>query len=185
MRFTRGITRFCKIQCIGREFSAPSFSINLPPIIASKDNEKAKLFRALQIKKKRDDTGLIVLEGGRQIVDAIRDNFIPKTVFMTEKIHESTDIGQEIVKLCHDMEQKTERNIVHLVTDSVFNSVSETMNGQGVIATFRKPVALTEIPSILLTNALHKPLLIVVLDQLSDPGNMGTLLRSCYGLGVD
>jgi tRNA G18 (ribose-2'-O)-methylase SpoU len=144
-----------------------------------------KLFRALQLKKKRDDTGLIVLEGGRQITDALRNKLLPKTVLMTKNAFETVGIESEIVRLCSELENRPRDSIVQLVSDNVFNSISETVNGQGIIATFQKPATLTEIPKSLLVETLQKPLLIVILDHLSDPGNMGTLLRSCYGLGVD
>lgn len=130
------------------------------------------------MKKKREEHNLIVLEGGRQVMDAINAKIIPKQIFFTPTAIE-TPFGQKISQTLHQHE-----NCVQLISEKVFDSISETKNGQGIIATFQKPTLLSNIPTNI-QKSPSTPLLFVLLDRLADPGNVGTILRSCYGLGVD
>ena len=66
------------------------------------------------------------------------------------------------------------------MSETVFRSISETVNGQGVVASFKKPVGITELPFV----AGRSPV-VVILDRLADPGNVGTIIRTAYGLGAD
>ncbi len=129
------------------------------------------------MKKKREEHDLIVLEGGKQIMDAIKSNILPKTILFTQNAFDTSN-GQEMVQALAN-----HKEVIQLISEQVYNSISDTKHGQGIIATFQKPTPVKSIPTHLLTTS--KPLLLVILDRLSDPGNMGTILRSCYGLGVD
>lgn len=69
---------------------------------------------------------------------------------------------------------RLERGSVARVPMSLLASLSDTMTPQGVLAVVPQP-----------TLAPPKaPSLVLVLDRISDPGNMGTLLRSATGAGA-
>jgi tRNA G18 (ribose-2'-O)-methylase SpoU len=69
------------------------------------------------------------------------------------------------------------------VSESVIQAVGDTVTSQGVVAAFRKPLSLSlaSLPSL---HAPHPCSPYLVLDNISDPGNLGTLIRSSYGLGT-
>jgi TrmH family RNA methyltransferase len=73
-------------------------------------------------------------------------------------------------------------SIVSSVTDAIAGSIADTVNSQGVIAAFAKPVSQ---PSNLLIGSSTKSGLFVLLDRPADPGNVGTLIRTAFGLGGD
>ena len=63
------------------------------------------------------------------------------------------------------------------LTESVFNKLSETVSPQGIIACVRN----IETPEI---NGSFNSDLIIALDNINDPGNLGTIIRTCYWFGV-
>ena len=73
-----------------------------------------------------------------------------------------------------------------VVATNVFNShVSDTVTSQGVAATFDKPNTSSELSIDVNKRKESLPLLAVVMDRVADPGNVGTIVRTCFGLGVD
>lgn len=68
---------------------------------------------------------------------------------------------------------------VFRVTENVFKKISDTVNSQGVVSICRMPVYSHE-------NILkNSDPLIIALDGLSDPGNLGTIVRTALGAGAD
>eukprot|EP01035_Chromulina_nebulosa_P020615 gene20615-26732_t len=63
-------------------------------------------------------------------------------------------------------------------------SLSDTITNQGVIAVFNRPNKLSSNHVKDILSKSTNPL-IVITDEISDPGNLGTLIRSSYGFGAD
>lgn len=149
---------------------------DLEDIINSPSNTKVKLLKALKLKKKRDDTGLVLVEGFRLIQDALESGLQPDLLLVTED-GASSPLGRH---LRHYLLKKEQLECLSFVSDSIYRSLIETEHGQGIIAAFAKPSqSLEPLPSSATTGPL-----VVLFDKLSDPGNVGTLIRTCYGLGV-
>jgi TrmH family RNA methyltransferase len=67
---------------------------------------------------------------------------------------------------------------VHYLKDTLFTKVAETENSQGIAAVVhkRKPANI---------DSLLKSKLVIALDRINDPGNLGTIIRTAYWFGVD
>lgn len=169
-------------------------------IIQSNSNSKAKLLRSLKAKRKREETGLLLVEGHRPIIDAIGRGVLPKLVLYSYRAL-SAPLGAEL----SDALFTNSLSDVEEASDSVLDSISDTSTSQGIIAAFEKP-SWTSLDSVLRMSGSSSGVntrggnlnldwassaqqnssrLVVMLDSISDPGNMGTLIRSCYGFGVD
>lgn len=74
---------------------------------------------------------------------------------------------------------------IRLVPSDIIQYISDTVTSQGVVAAFQRPddLTLNDFKAQLSKN--KEPGLIVVTDNVSDPGNMGTIIRTSYGFGVD
>ena len=135
-------------------------------IIQSAQNAKIQRVRTLLTRHKdRIQQGCFVLEGTRLIEEAMftgaRPQLLlyssdsPRTLAVVEKAHSS---GAEIDE----------------VKPSILESVSDTQTSQGLVGIFPIP-ALPE----------PDPLdFLLILDGISDPGNLGTILRSAAAAGV-
>lgn len=130
-------------------------------IIESNQNKIIKEVNALKAKKERDKTGLFILEGKR-LVEEIPNSWEIKYLLKAESYSE--DINFENV---------------YTVKDSIFEKISETVNPQGILA-------VCHIKEFDVTNVdySNSPFF-VVLENVTDPGNMGTLIRTADAAGAD
>lgn len=136
-------------------------------MITSIQNEKIKHVAALQQKAKlRKEESLFVVEGGRLFLEAPFS--LLREVYVTERFLENAD---------EKMRERLERTKYETVSDQVFAKMSDTKAPQGVLAVlaqqnYRREELFGE-----------KPLLLL-LENIQDPGNLGTILRTAEGAGV-
>ncbi len=130
-------------------------------IIESNQNKIIKEVNALKAKKERDKTGLFILEGKR-LVDEIPNSWEIKYLLKAESYSENINFEN-----------------VYTVKDSLFEKISETVNPQGILA-------VCHIKEFDVTNVdySNSPFF-VVLENVTDPGNMGTLIRTADAAGAD
>ena len=139
-------------------------------IITSKDNEIIKHIRKLKEKKYRDEFNEYVIEGVKIVEEAIKENVKIKQVIVcndTTKTYEiPTNIMLEIAKY----------DCIY-VTDKIFNLITQVTNPQGIMAIIEKNNENNEID--------YSQEIIVALDDVQDPGNLGTILRTVDSIGLN
>ena len=150
--------------------------------ISSASNVKVKLLKSLSIKKKRDDLKLVLAEGHRLVLDALKAGAIPHYVMYSDKAFDSPLKN----RLQDELRSLPRSCSISRGTDSILGLLTDTVSNQGLVAAFEKPANFKEDQNALgLTKITEKDNpLTVILDKVRDPGNMGTLLRSCFGLGA-
>lgn len=126
---------------------------------------KIKLIQSLSRKKNRDETQLFLIEGNKMVEEALRSDFTIETLICTSEfrvIHPG--IPDRVNEL--------------IVTDSeLIQKASLLQNPQDSLALIRMPEK----------NALSADLkreLILALDFIQDPGNLGTILRIADWFGI-
>lgn len=137
-------------------------------IITSKDNEMVKHIRKLKEKKYRDEYGEYIVEGIKLINEAIEENLNVKTIVVCD------NCDKEIINQ-NSMYEVAKHNCVY-VDEKVFNTITEVKNPQGILAVIEKKDKEKEIN--------YKEDIIVVLDDIQDPGNLGTILRTVDSAGL-
>jgi TrmH family RNA methyltransferase len=176
--------------------------------ITSEANEKVKFVKNLQMKKRRDKEGLILLEGHRQVIDALRFGAVPKNVFITERGIDGP-LGYSLMEAItgsHEQEEQEQQQQkggegsssrstgifkrIDVVSDAIMKRcLSDVETAPGVVAAFQRPDRASYLhrqrtSSDQQSTMSHNPL-VVLLDHVSDPGNMGSLIRSAFGFGAD
>lgn len=136
-------------------------------MITSSQNPKLKLARALMGRaKERREANAFVVEGVRLIEEAVTAGWIFQFVLFSDGLSER---GQDLVKIL-----TAHRIDVEEVSGDLLQKVSETETPQGLLAVLE----FTEFP------IPEEPNFILIPDEIHDPGNLGTLLRSAAATGV-
>ena len=65
-----------------------------------------------------------------------------------------------------------------IVSDALFRQITDTMTPQGIIGTVKKPVYAFE------DLLKAKDAFLLLLEDIRDPGNLGTIIRTAEGAGV-
>lgn len=135
-------------------------------MITSAANEKIRHARSLlQQRKARERHRQFVIEGARLIAEAERAGLVPALLFCTAAFLASA-AGQHWAALWPAA--------VEPVADRVLAALAATVTPQGVLAVVPQPAP-----------APAKRELLLILDGVRDPGNLGTLLRAALAAGVD
>ena len=131
---------------------------------------KIKLLRSLRLKKFREQNKKTLLEGVRLIDEAINSKAQIHSVFATEEILNDNQKLVEKIQSHHIP--------LDMINQNDLNEISDTQHSQGIIAEVKTSYFTTADLSNGLTN--H----IIILDNISDPGNLGAIFRTCAWYGV-
>ena len=128
-------------------------------MITSKSNELIKRIAALKEKKGRREQGAYLIEGVKQVREALAGGLPVRQIVLSER-YEGEPFSVAAEKLL-------------AVSAPVFAKLSEEASPQGVLAVLERPACMPAPPQ---GNAL-------LLDGIADPGNLGTILRTANGAG--
>jgi len=135
-------------------------------MITSTQNERIKYVRSLARRRVRQREGRFVVEGTRLVEEVVRAGIRPALVLYTEAWAASSAARHLLPPLGVAEEGAWP------VSEAVLAACADTRTPQGVLAV---------VPFVQLQ---PRPGLILILDCLRDPGNLGTMLRSAEAAGV-
>ncbi|WP_414693332.1 TrmH family RNA methyltransferase [Phenylobacterium sp.] len=139
--------------------------------ISSLQNPTVKAVRALHMRKERDDTGLFVAEGLKNVIEGVDTGHAPRILMhgpdaaahpmMRKAVQATQAAGGEVIEVTHDILAK----------------VSRRENPQAVVGVFPqvfRPLVEVEAGPAQCVVALHR---------VRDPGNLGTIVRTADAAG--
>ncbi len=136
-------------------------------MITSTGNAQVKnIIQLNQKAKARREQGLFVAEGRKMFYEAPA-SWVEK-VYVTEALSEDAQLMEQVKKYPYE-----------IVADQVFRQMCDTQTPQGVLTVLKKPSYQLED----IVKGEHP--FVVVLEDLQDPGNAGTILRTGEGAGID
>ena len=138
--------------------------------ITSKDNELIKHIRKLKDKKYRDESNEYVVEGVKLVEEAVKENAKIKQIIVCEDTTRTYEIQTHIMLEIAKYECIS-------VSDKIFNIITQVTNPQGIMAIIEKNAQNAKID--------YTQDIIVVLDDVQDPGNLGTILRTVDSIGLN
>lgn len=138
-------------------------------VISSKDNETIKKLKKLKDKKYRDQENCYIIEGIKLIKEAINENAKIKLIIVCDDCKQENNIDA-------DAKYEIAKYDCIYVTEKIFLSLTNVVNPQGILAVIEKEKSNNVIN--------YDEGLFLVLDDIQDPGNMGTILRTADSLNL-
>ncbi len=126
-------------------------------------------------KKFREEEGAFLVEGWKSVEEGLNAGIEFSDVIIEESKREDSSFSTLISKL------QSRGSEVCFVKPKVIESISDTITSQGIVAVAKKRDSGKTISSVLAQPAA----LVVALDSINDPGNLGTIIRTCDWFGVD
>ncbi len=140
--------------------------------ITSRDNQKIKFIRSVREGREHNK---IFLEGLRICQEVAKTDLVVEYLCFTPEFSQS-DQGEELINYFSRFQVQFLE-----VNESIFNSLSDTKNSQGIILIAKKPKTGKEI---LERDLSHNPLLLLI-HKLNNPSNLGAILRTAEATGVE
>ena len=136
-------------------------------MITSTSNPQVKRLLQLQKKSKaRNEEKVFLVEGLRMFSEVPKERV--EKVYISESLYNRKKLVQDL----RDFD-------VEILSDSVFSHVSDTKTPQGILCIVRQKTY--DLEKIFKIKNPH----FIILDNLQDPGNLGTIVRTAEGAGVD
>lgn len=137
--------------------------------ITSKENEFVKHVKKLKDKKYRDINNEYIIEGIKLVREAIEEKARIKQIILCDDCEKNEAIAKEL------MYEIAKYECIY-VTEKIFKHLSEVQTPQGILAVMEKSGQEAEID--------YTQELMVALDEIQDPGNLGTILRTVDSIGL-
>ena len=131
-------------------------------MISSVNNETVKRVASLSEKKYRKQNGTFLVESYKLVSEVVGGSMELVKLYVEQSV---VDKYTDIIKKC-------EPNVV-VLSQAAFNKISDTVSSQGIIAEVKMKDA-KEFD-------FSEPF--IILDRISDPGNMGTIIRTAAAVG--
>ena len=129
---------------------------------------KWKLARRLQTAKGRESAGALLAEGPQAVREALAWALVRQVI-----------VGPDATAASLELARAAELGGVPVVLADApqMSQLTDTQHGQGIVAVVALPVASLD--------EVVNPRLVLILDQVRDPGNLGTLMRTADAFGAD
>ncbi len=136
--------------------------------IASKDNQYIKQAISLKNRKYRIREQMFLLEGKTMVSEALQSKHPLVRVLVDEAYREEYQALYEQFNHLQWLE----------IESRLFKTIADTETPQGIIAV--APIPRTDFEQLIGQNAS-----LILLDQIADPGNLGTIIRTAWALNID
>ena len=129
-----------------------------------------KYYSSLLVKKFRTEEKKFIVEGLKIVEEGLASSLNCEAVFATPAFIDS------FPDLINTVQHKVKKLIQ--LKSIEFQKISDTKSPQGIAAVFNKSYPQKKINEL-------KDKFIVMIDNVSDPGNLGTILRTCDWFGIN
>ena len=140
--------------------------------ITSKENEFIKHVKKLKDKKYRDKSNEYVIEGIKLIKEALQEKAQINQIVICEDCEKSGILSD-------DLKYEIAKQECIYVPQNIFKTISEVSTPQGILAIVQKNNVEAQSSEI-----DYNEDIIIALDDIQDPGNLGTILRTVDSVGL-
>lgn len=144
--------------------------------ISSPANPTVRSLHALASAKEREKSGLFLVEGVRAVSEALAANHLPRVCLYATAPLERTKEGRALLGKLDRLMHNPSAGIME-ATERAVEAAGDTVHTQGIVAAF-------DIPRRQVAQLGSPTPLAVVCDDIQDPGNLGTILRTAEAAGA-
>ena len=164
--------------------------MKIEEIITSINNKKIIETNKLKNKKERYERQEYLVEGIKNVYEYIRYKKTEEIihVYIKEELYNEYISGnikskKEQISYIFEMIEENESIKIHLLKENVFNKITNDTNPEGIII----KVKLTENKANSLNSTKNEfnQNIKIVFENISDPGNLGTIIRTAVAVGLD
>jgi RNA methyltransferase, TrmH family len=138
-------------------------------------NTSFKNVRKLLQKKYRQSTKSFIVEGKKILEEAFKSNSEVNAILVTKNFLSKKE-NENIAKIIDNSEI-----VCYEISQKQLESITDTETAQGIAGIIKTNDSDIRIHDIL----NQQESTVVILDQITDPGNLGTIIRTCDWFGVD
>lgn len=139
-------------------------------MIESKQNARYKAWKKLLTKKGRKEQDSFLIEGEHLVEEALHSGWRVVEVIYSEKFQAPQKWIEQYPILIKER---------HVLSSSLFEELSETKAPQGIAMVLKKQTMSG------VEQLLKEGQTLVLIDQVQDPGNLGTIIRTADAAGID
>ncbi len=151
-------------------------------LITSLANPHVAQIRDLHTTKGRKKSGLLLMEGPHLLDALLLAEILPREIYYQPELLQRTPEGRALLaRLLHPPVFWSDVSLFE-VSERVAEALSDAQTSQGVYAVL--PLQLFQPPRLLARRPLTRRPALLILDDLADPGNMGTILRTALAADV-
>lgn len=151
-------------------------------LITSLTNPHVVRVRDLHTTRGRKKSGLFLMEGPHLLDALVLADMIPREIYYQPALLQRTPAGRELLaRLLHPPTAWAEVFLCE-VSERVMGALSDAQTSQGVLAVL--PLHLCAAERLLARRGGNRRPVLLILDDLADPGNMGTILRTALAADV-
>lgn len=147
--------------------------------ITSVQNPLIKRLHQLHTKKSRDESGTYLIEGIHLVEEAFKSAQPVETLLFDSESGLERQVASLLEQYSHSNGQEVR---VISASTPVIEKLSETKSPQGIVAELKKPSLDW---NHWWSSVSGKDYLLLILDEIQDPGNLGTILRTADAAGVE
>lgn len=144
-----------------------------PLVITSLTNDRVKAIRALEMRKERKETGLFVAEGASILITARDAGFVPKQI-----VYQAGTAASGVQGGLVDWALDAGAEVLE-VSEPVLAKLASKENPQAMLGVFKQRWG--EAPE---AATVPKEATWLVLEEIRDPGNLGTIIRTADATGA-
>jgi RNA methyltransferase, TrmH family len=132
--------------------------------------KELQYYSSLLTKKYRKAENKFLVEGKKSVLEGLESSYKCEVVFVTDRFSEEN--AETITSI------PTTKHKIITLKQKEFQKISDTETPQGIAAVFYKPKLQFS------QTSFKEDKIIVMLDNISDPGNLGNIIRNCDWFGI-
>src|SRR5229473_2298417 len=150
-------------------------------LIISPNNPRIRKLQDLHTTRGRKKSGIFLMEGPHLLETLLDTDVLPREVYYQPELLQRTSRGRSLFDRLLHTTNLLEAQLIE-VSERVIEAISDVQTSQGVVSVL--PLKAFESDRIHAQRSPARRPALLILDELADPGNMGTILRTALAANV-